>query len=249
MMPVPLFFAGVPPEKEKKIDFDPQHKDLSLSFLSSPYDQGLVLASPKALIFIRARLAWQKDWVAVDFHLYNVYGPPINTPPTIAVRVDGGEQLDDLPIEHADKLIPDNTTFGEYESNESSHSFGGGASVPLPWLGIGISGSYTYTTPKGKGTSKHYSQVNPLAELFSRAWQAKRLEEGAFKRGLILFKLPRASPRADSSRTIILKFPLPEQIAHLKYRGKPAANVEIPGSVIGAMRYAYSTHEEVKTKP
>ena len=80
-MPVPLFFAGAPATRDGKFDFDRQHKGLSVSYLATPYDWGVALSSADALILIRARLLRQHDWVAVDLHVYNVYGPPLDAPP------------------------------------------------------------------------------------------------------------------------------------------------------------------------
>ena len=247
MMSVPLFFVGVPSRDGKKVTLDAAHKNLAVSFLNSPYDRGLVLSSEESLIFIRMRLAWKQDWLAVDLHLFNVSGPPIASPPGVAVRVDGGEQLDELSVEHADKLIPDNLVIGEY-SGPTTHHAGGHTQLDFKPLGIGIGvgTSYSYAYETKPGEIRLEGKVHPLRrELFANAWRHTQLEAGSFRRGLWLFKLPKSKPVTDASgATIVLRNAYHEAFAHLNYGGKPADRVEVPGSALVEVRYRHSAYKQ-----
>jgi hypothetical protein len=244
MMPVPFFFVGRPSGENRKINLDSKHKDLSVAFLTSPYDWGVVLASSEALILIRTRLAWQREWVAVDLHVYNVYGPPLEAPPSVSVRMEGGEQLAQLPIDQADKIIPDNLTFGEFESGTHIHA--AGTDVSGKPLGIGTGVSYTYSYGQESGTIKGYSKVHPLRwELIMKSWDASQLGEGSFRRGLVLFRCPQAKPvTKDSASTLILRTPSYNEFAHLDYKGCPSldAEVGVPGSAVESMRYHHAIY-------
>jgi len=182
---------------------------------------------------------WQKEWVAVDLHVYNIYGPSLDAPPTVFVRMEGGEQLGELPAELADKIIPDNLTFGEFESEGRTQALG--INVDAKPLGIGPGMAHTYSWNRENGTSKGYSEVHPLRwQLITTSWNASQLGEGSFRRGLVLFKSPQAKPiTKDSAATLVLRTPFYQEFAHLEYKGSPSPEKEVvvPGSVLGAMRY------------
>lgn len=213
-----------------------------MAYLATPYDWGVVLSSARDLVFIRARLLRQHDWLAVDLHVYNVYGRPLEAPPAPLVRVAGGEQLAELPVEQADKIIPGGLTVGEFEGTTSTHQVGTEASGKP--LGLGFSVNYAYSRGHETGKSTSHALVHPLRwELITKSWSgASPLDEGSFRRGLLLFKPPQANPLTGKTAvTIVLRTPRFKEFAHLDYKGFPSSEgyAAVPGSLAESWRYSY----------
>jgi hypothetical protein len=240
MMPVPLFFVAAR-ESTTKVELDNEHKNLAVATLASPYDWGVILYSDKALILLRLGVAWQKDWLAVDLQVYNVYGPPLLNPPIPLVRLDGGELLSPLTPNDADKMLPDNLSFGEFTSSSSTHTATGGAQFKL--LGIGVGTSYSFTSENSQGTNKGYTKVHPLRrKLFRTSWTPGPIAEGSFRGGFVLFRPPQKPITKETKTILFLHTPPLNAFVHLAYKGTPTNDTDypVPGSAVASMRYTYS---------
>lgn len=221
MMPVPFFFAGSPSKDDGKgpIDLDSRHKGLSRSYLISPYDGGVVLASSECLILLRARMMWEKDWVAADLKVCNIFGEPLEHSPSLLVRIDG-EQLPILTAEQANALIPDNLLFGEFKSTSKGNTVS--AEITVQPLGIGTAVGYGRSWGAEEGNFKQGSKVHPLRrELITKTWDSgSQLGEGAFKRGFFLFKPPSKAPDIENlSCTLAFCHSNSKEFAHLDFKG------------------------------
>jgi hypothetical protein len=236
LLQVPLVFVARPAPDGRKVWLDPRHKDLSVSYLRSPYDGAVCLSSPECLVLTRVRVVVRKEWLALELRLYNLLGPALYPPAAPVVRIDGGEQLSDLPPEQADKLLPDNPSAGEFEVVGEEKKFETGVRGGTGLLSVGASFGYCKTEVKGKVSKS--SSVHPLRwELFTSVWKKEgELSEGCWRSGLLLYNRP---ANDDFSCTVMLKTSANEPFASLEYKGflRDGDKFDMPGSAARHLRY------------